>query len=72
MTHDEVTKNHHCGLQDKFSSEKAARMYETESTTDGYGALRLFISKLNLKCDALFQVPKRNWSELHTANNIWY
>ena len=72
MTHDEVTKNHQGGLQDKFSSEKAARMYETKSATDRYRALRLYISKLNPKCDALFQVPKHDWSELHTANNIWY
>ena len=72
MTNDEVTKNHQGGLQDKFSSEKLALKYETESATDGYRALRLYISKLNPKCNALFQVPRSDWSELHTANNIWY
>ena len=47
-------------------------MYETESETDGYRALRLYISKLNPKCDNLFQAHKHDWSELHTANNISY
>ena len=72
MTHDEVTKNHQGGFQDKFNSEKSARMYETESATDGYRALLLYISKLNPKCDAFYQVPMRDWSELHTTNNIWH
>lgn len=72
MTHDEIATNHQGGLQDKFSSEKAARMYETHSETDGYGALRLYISKLNPKCDALFQAHNRDWSELHTSKNMSY
>ena len=71
MTHDETTKNHPGGLQDRSSFEKTARMYETESETDGYRALSLYISKLNPKCEALFQQPRRDWSESVTYN-IWY
>ena len=72
MTHDEATKNHLGGLQqDRSSFKKTALMYETESDTDGYRALSLYISKLNPKCEALFQLPRRDWNEA-TAHNIWY
>jgi len=57
MTHDETTKNHPGGLQDRSSFEKTARMYETESESDGYQALSLYISNLNPKYKALFQQP---------------
>ena len=43
MTHDETTKNHPGGLQDRSSFEKTAGMYETESETDGYRALSLYL-----------------------------
>ncbi|KAK3736577.1 hypothetical protein QZH41_012849 [Actinostola sp. cb2023] len=62
MTHDELTKNHPGGVGDVSSTEKYARMYETEDVNDGYKALELYISKLNPKCDSLFQYPRRNWS----------
>ena len=39
MTHDETSKNHSVVLKDKSSFKKTARMYETESDTDGYRAL---------------------------------
>lgn len=71
MTHDETSKNHPGGLKDKSSFEKTARMYETESDTDGYRALSLHISKLNPKCEALFQLPRRDWNEA-VVHNIWY
>ncbi|KAK2564350.1 hypothetical protein P5673_011775 [Acropora cervicornis] len=71
MTHDETSKNQPGGLKDKSSFEKTARMYETDSDTDGYRALSLYISKLNLKCEALFQLPRRNWNE-DVVHNIWY
>ena len=50
LTHDERTKNHPGELQNRSSFEKTARIYETESKTDGYLALSLYISKLNPKC----------------------
>ena len=71
MAHDEATKNHPGGLQDRSSFEKTARMYETESDTDVYRALSLYISKLNPRCEALFQLPRRDWNEA-IAHNIWY
>ena len=43
MTHDEMSKSHPSGLKDKSSFEKTARMYETDSNTDGYLALSLYI-----------------------------
>ncbi|XP_015755936.1 PREDICTED: uncharacterized protein LOC107335428 [Acropora digitifera] len=36
MAHDEVSKNHPGGLKDTSSTEKYARMYETDSPNDGY------------------------------------
>ena len=71
VTHDETTKNHPGGLQDRSSFEKTARMYEKESETDGYRALSLYISKLKPKCEALFQQPRRDWNE-SVIHNIWY
>ncbi|KAK3704313.1 hypothetical protein QZH41_007491 [Actinostola sp. cb2023] len=35
MTHDELTKNHPGGVDDVSSTEKYARMYETEDVNDG-------------------------------------
>ncbi|KAK2546817.1 hypothetical protein P5673_033459 [Acropora cervicornis] len=63
MSQDETSKNHSGVLKGKSSFKKTARMYETESDTDGYRALSLYISKLNLKCEALFQLPRRDWNE---------
>jgi len=71
MTHDELTKNHPGGVGDVSSTEKYARMYETEDVNDGYKALELYISKLNPKCDSLFQYPRRNWS-VDDSDNVWY
>ena len=70
MTHDEATKNHPGGLQDKSSHENSARMYETDSPTNGYKALRLYLSKLNPKCEALFQYPRRDWKD--AEHQCWY
>ena len=73
MTHDESTKNHPGGLHDTATFEKTARMYETNSDTDGYRALRLYLSKLNPKCEALFQLPRRDWTEASgAAQTVWY
>lgn len=72
MAHDEKTKNYQGGLQDKGSNEKTARMYETESETDGYTALKLYLSKLNPKCQALFQFPRRDWTEANVTDKCWY
>ena len=47
MAHDEVSKNHPGGLKDTSSTEKYARMYETDSPNDGYKAVKLYLSKLN-------------------------
>ena len=60
ITHDETSKIHPGGIKDKSSFEKTARMYETDSETDGYRALSLHISNLNLKCEALFKLPRRD------------
>jgi len=72
MTHNETTKNHPGGIQDRSIFEKTARMYETESENDVYRALSLYISKLNPKCEALFQQPRRDWNESAITPEIWY
>ena len=37
------------------------------SDTDGYRALRLYLSKMNPKCEVLFQLPLRDWTEAYCA-----
>ena len=69
MTHDEASKNHPCGLHDEPSYERRARMYETNSATDGYKALKLYFSKVNAKCEALFQQPRRDWND-HSSTDL--
>lgn len=69
MTHDEITKNHPGGLKDVSSTEKYARLYETDQENDGYKAIQLYLTKLNPLSEAFFQYPKKNW----TPNGlIWY
>ena len=69
MAHDEATKNHPGGVDDVQSSEKHGRMYKTQKNNDGYTAMRLYIEKLNPKCEAFFQYPKKNWSN---SDAVWY
>ena len=63
MAHDESTTN------DRESNEKNTRMYKSSSKSEGYTALEKFLSKLNPKCEALFQYPKRNW---RPSDKVWY
>ena len=69
MSHDELSKNHPGGLKDVESTEKEARMYETEDQGDGYKALKLYPQKVNPKCTAFFQYPKKNSMALDA---VWY
>lgn len=52
MAHDEATKNHPDWIADVSSTEKLARMYETDDLNDSCKALELFMSKLNPKCES--------------------
>ncbi|KAK3704224.1 hypothetical protein QZH41_007844 [Actinostola sp. cb2023] len=61
MAHDEASKNHPGGLKDVNSSEKEARLYETEEQNDGFKALQLYLAKINHDSTAFFQYPKKNW-----------
>ena len=70
MSHDEISKNHPGGLNDVESTEKEARMYETEDQGDGYKALKLYLQKVNPKCTAFFQYPKKNSTAAEYA--VWY
>ena len=72
MAHDELSKNHPGGINDKPTNEKLARMYETKSETDGYKALKMYLSKTNPKCSALFQQPRRGWKEENAGDSCWY
>lgn len=69
MAHDEVTKNHQGGINEAPSTEKYARMYETEHINDGYRALNFYVSKLNPSCTAFFQYPKKN---VCPDDAVWY
>ncbi|KAK3710356.1 hypothetical protein QZH41_002791 [Actinostola sp. cb2023] len=70
MAHDELTKNHQGGLKDQTTStEKYARMYESNHENDGYKALQLYLTKLNATINALFQYPKKNWEP---TEQVWY
>ncbi|PFX19654.1 Proto-oncogene tyrosine-protein kinase receptor Ret [Stylophora pistillata] len=60
MSHDEMSKNHPGGLNDAESTEKEARVYETQDQGDSYKALKLYLQKVNPKCTAFFQYPKKN------------
>ncbi|KAL9958211.1 hypothetical protein ACROYT_G035192 [Oculina patagonica] len=69
MSHDELSKNHPGGLKDVESTEKEARMYETEDQGDGYKALKLYLQKVNPNCTAFFQYPKKN---CRAEDAVWY
>ena len=69
MSHNELSKNHPGGLKDVESTEKEARMYETEDQGDGYKAFKLYLKKVNPKCTAFFQYPKKNSMALDA---VWY
>ena len=44
-------------------------MYETEDQGDGYKSLKLYLQKVNPKCTAFFQYPKKNNMALDA---VWY
>ncbi|KXJ20120.1 hypothetical protein AC249_AIPGENE10371 [Exaiptasia diaphana] len=46
MTHDEITKNHPGGLKDVSSTEKLARIYETEHVDGGYKAIQIIPGRI--------------------------
>jgi len=69
MAHDEASKNHRGGVNDKPSNEKEARMYETEDQNDGYKALKLYLEKINPNCSAFFQYPKAN---VNPEDDVWF
>ena len=69
MAHDEASKNHRGGVNDKPSDEKEARIYETEDQNDGYKALKLYLEKINPNCSAFFQYPKANFSP---EDDVWF
>ena len=69
MTHSEASKNHPGGINDTESYQHMGRMYQTDEENDGYSALKLYLTKLNPACKALFQYPKRNWKP---ADETWF
>ena len=71
MTHDEATKNHPGGIDDVSSVEKEARMYSAsdDQLFDGLNCLKMYLQKLNPRCEALFQYPKRAVTK---EDQVWY
>ena len=64
-----MSKNHPGGLKDTSSTEKYARMYETNNPNDGYKSVKLYLAKLNPNSSAFFQYPSRNWTP---SDPVWY
>ena len=54
MTHSQAFKNHPGGIKDRESIQHTAQMYQTNEENDGYSTSKLYISKLNPACEALF------------------
>ena len=71
MTHDEATKNHPGGIDDVASVEKEARMYSTSNDQlfDGLNCLKMYLQKINPRCEALFKYPKRAATQ---EDQVWY
>ena len=71
VTHDEATKNQPGGIDDVSSVEKEARLYSTsdDQLFDGLNCLKMFVQKLHLRCEALFQYPKRAVTQ---EDQVWY
>ena len=71
MTHDEATKNHTGEIDDVCSVEKEARMYSKsdDQLFDGLNCLKMYLQKLNPRCEALFQDPKRAVTQ---EDQVWY
>ena len=69
MAHDEASKNHPGDVHDSSSNKKEATMYESGESNHGYKALKLYLEKINLKCNAFFQYPKSN---LRPEDNVWF
>ena len=66
LTYNELEKNHQ-GLSNKDESEEP-RMYEQGGPNCPLASFRLYMSKLNEKCDAFFQRPNNNFAK----NGMWY
>ena len=71
VTHKEATKNHPGGIDNLSSVEKEARMYSTsdDQLFDGLNCLNMYLQKLNPRCEALFQYPKRAVTQ---KDQVWY
>ncbi|KAJ8026414.1 Zinc finger MYM-type protein 2 [Holothuria leucospilota] len=63
----EATKNHPGDLQDDFQSQN--RMYATNDEKCPVQAIKKYLSKLNPKCEYLFQRPK---SSVLESDEVWY
>ena len=69
MTHEEASKNHPGGENSNSSEEKQTRLYGTGVKNDALSCLKLYVAKLNPKCEAFFQRPRQKYSE---DDPIWF
>ena len=58
MSHDELSKNHPGGLKDVESTEKEARMYETEDQSDGSQGPQIVSTEGKSKVHCFFPVSE--------------
>ncbi|KAL9957133.1 hypothetical protein ACROYT_G038735 [Oculina patagonica] len=63
MSHEELSKNHHGGFNDKTSKERKTRLYSTGQDGDAFSCFRKYVNKLNPKQEAFFQKPRANFQQ---------
>ena len=57
-------------LNEKDVNKKNEQRFALTTETElAYSALKLYLSRINPACEALFQYPKRNWKP---TDEIWY
>ncbi|XP_031573720.1 uncharacterized protein LOC116307592 [Actinia tenebrosa] len=69
MSHEEQSKNHQGGFNDKISTERETRLYSTDEDGDAFYCIELYLSKLNPLQEAFFQKPRSNFEH---SDDIWY
>lgn len=61
-------KNYQGGSKQNEQDYSDVRMYANGSSLDPVSGFKFYLQKINPKCDALFQLPEKNYSK----TGIWY
>ena len=71
MSHDELTKNHLGGFDEKTCEERQTRLYSIGQDGDAFSCFQLYASKLNPKQEAFFQKPRSD-AKFRFSDAVWY